>query len=162
VAIAPRDHASTKTEWTAIGVGDDGSPESERALAVGRTVAAKHAAKLLVITAVSVPSTTFGPGPLPLSDVIDPLVDQARNRIAALGGVEPHIAYGAAADELTQFSDSVDLLIVGSHGYGPLERLIHGSTSQQLARSAHCPLLVLPRSRVDETQIDVAQDPQGT
>ena len=92
VAIAPRDHASTKTEWTAIGVGSDGSPESERALAVGRTVAAKHAAKLLAFTAVSVPSTTFGPGPLPLSDVIDPLVDQARNRIAALGGVEPHVA----------------------------------------------------------------------
>lgn len=162
VAVAPRDLASAGTEWTAIGVGYDGSPESERALAVGRTVAAQHGAKLLAFTAVSVPTTTFGPGPLHVSDVIDPLVDQARNRIAALGGVEPHVAYGATADELTQFSESVDLLIVGSHGYGPIERLIHGSTSEQLARSAHCPLLVLPRSGIDETQTDVAQDPQGT
>ena len=162
VVIAPREHASAGTKWTAIGVGYDASPASERALAVGRSVAAQHGANLLVFTAVSVPSTTFGPGPLPVSDVIDPLVDQARNRIAALGGVEPHVAYGATADELTQFSDSVDLLIVGSHGYGPIQRLIHGSTSQQLARSAHCPLLVLPRSGIIETRTAVAQDPQGT
>jgi nucleotide-binding universal stress UspA family protein len=162
VAIAPRDHASAGTKWTAIGVGYDGSPESEHALAMGRTIASHHGAKLLAFTAVSVPSTAFGPGPLHVSDVIDPLVDQARNRIAALGGVEPHVAYGATADELTQFSGSVDLLIVGSHGYGPIERLIHGSTSEQLARSAHCPMLVLPRSGVDETQIEMAHDPQGT
>ena len=154
VAIATRNHAATAAAWTTVGIGYDGSPESEHALDVGRRIAAAHQAKLLVFTAVSVPTTHFGPGPPPLSDVIDPLVDQARNRIAALGGVEPHVAYGATADELTQFSGSVDLLIVGSHGYGPIERLIHGSTSEQLARSAHCPLLVLPGSWVDETQSD--------
>lgn len=66
VAIAPRDHASAGIKWTAIGVGYDASPASERALAVGRTVAAEHGAKLLAFTAVSVPSTSFGPGPLPV------------------------------------------------------------------------------------------------
>ena len=60
-----------------------------------------------------------------------------------LGGVEPHAAYGQPAEELAVYSASLDLLIVGSRGYGPIGRLIHGSTSQQLARSARCPLLVL-------------------
>jgi hypothetical protein len=45
----------------------------------------------------------------------------------------------------------VDLLVVGSRGYGPLGRLIHGSTSLQLARSARCPLLVLPKAATAAT-----------
>jgi hypothetical protein len=44
------------------------------------------------------------------------------------------------------FSASVDLLVVGSRGYGPLGRLVHGSTSNELARVSCCPLLVLPRA----------------
>ena len=44
------------------------------------------------------------------------------------------------------YSASLDLLIVGSRGYGPIGRLIHGSTLRELARRARCPLLVLPRS----------------
>jgi nucleotide-binding universal stress UspA family protein len=57
----------------------------------------------------------------------------------------PESAYGQPAEELAVYSASLDLLIVGSRGYGPIGRLIHGSTSQQLARSARCPLLVLTR-----------------
>ncbi len=34
----------------------------------------------------------------------------------------------------------------GSRGCGPLGRLAHGSTSQALARTARCPLLVLTRA----------------
>jgi nucleotide-binding universal stress UspA family protein len=64
---------------------------------------------------------------------------------AGLGGVEPHAAYGQPAEELALYSASLDLLIVGAHGYGPVGRLIHGSTSQQLAHTARCPLLVLTR-----------------
>jgi hypothetical protein len=38
------------------------------------------------------------------------------------------------------------LLVVGSRSYGPIGRLVHGSVSQQLARTARCPLLVLTRA----------------
>jgi nucleotide-binding universal stress UspA family protein len=37
----------------------------------------------------------------------------------------------------------VDLLIIGSHKYGPLEAFVQ-TTAQQLADRAPCPLLVLP------------------
>jgi len=43
------------------------------------------------------------------------------------------------------YSASLNLLVVGSLGYGPIGRLIHGSTSQELVRMARCPLPVLPR-----------------
>jgi len=48
-------------------------------------------------------------------------------------------------DELALYSASLDLLVVGCRGYGPIGRLIHGSTSLQLAQPARCPLLVLTR-----------------
>ncbi|HUA71417.1 MAG TPA: universal stress protein, partial [Solirubrobacteraceae bacterium] len=47
--------------------------------------------------------------------------------------------------ELTLYSASLDLLVIGSRGYGPLGRLVYGGVAQRLARTARCPLLVLTR-----------------
>jgi nucleotide-binding universal stress UspA family protein len=145
VAIAPAGYAEQSRVVREVGVGYDGSVESDYAVEVARELADEWGAKLSAFTALSVPTSAFGPGHRPLTDAIDALVAQANQRIAALGGVEPHAAYGTAAEELAVYSASVDLLIVGSRGYGPIGRLIHGSTSARLARTAHCALLVLPR-----------------
>jgi nucleotide-binding universal stress UspA family protein len=145
VAIAPAGYSEQPPVIREIGVGYDGSAESEYAVEVARELADGSGATLSAFTALSVPTSAFGPGHRPLTDAIDALVSQAKERIAALGGVEPHAAYGAAAEELAVYSASVDLLIVGSRGYGPIGRLIHGSTSARLARTARCAVLVLPR-----------------
>jgi nucleotide-binding universal stress UspA family protein len=141
-----------------IGVGYNGSPESEHALELARRLAAGTGAKLSAFEAVSLPTSRFEVGLFRLSDAVGALVKEARDRITALGGVEAHAAYGEAAEELALYSASLDLLIVGSRGYGPIGRLIHGSTSTKLAHTARCPLLVLPRSaRVIEA--DEAREP---
>ena len=49
-------------------------------------------------------------------------------------------------------SGSLDLLVVGSRGYGPIGRLVHGSTSRELTLRAQCPLLVLTRTRRGEAE----------
>ena len=146
VAMAPAGYMNESRAMREIGVGYDGSHESERALELARHLAAEVGAKLSAFEAVSVPSTSLNAALLPLSDAVDALVEEARDRIAALGDVEPHAAYGDAAKELAVYSASLDLLIVGSRSYGPIGRLIHGSTSRQLASTARCPLLVLPRA----------------
>jgi nucleotide-binding universal stress UspA family protein len=146
VAIAPAGFAEQTLAMREIGVGYDGSADSAYALEVARVLAAECGARLSAFTAVSVPTFAFGPGARPLSDATDRLVKDARGRIEALGGVEAHATYGAAAEELTMYSASLDLLVVGSRGYGPIGRLIHGSTSTRLARTARCPLLVVPGS----------------
>jgi nucleotide-binding universal stress UspA family protein len=145
VAVAPAGYARHPRRIRRIGVGYDGSPESEHAVRVARALAHKHGATLSAFTAVSVPTAAFGPGPHALAEAIDALQRNARERILALGRIEPHVAYGAASEELAMFSGSVDLLVVGSRGYGPLGRLVHGSTSRRLARTARCPLLVVTR-----------------
>jgi nucleotide-binding universal stress UspA family protein len=144
IAIAPSNYSQQPRTTREIGVGYDGSPESEHALSVARTLAVAWAAKLSALEAVSLPSYAFaGPGAI---DEPQCLVEDALQRIAGLGGVEPHAAYGQPAEELALYSASLDLLIVGGRGYGPVGRLIHGSTSRQLARTARCPLLVLTRT----------------
>jgi len=146
IAIAPAGYSHQPVAMREIGVGYDGSPESEHAVAVARKVAAQCGAKLSAFEAVSLPTYAFLGGPAPIDDAFEDLVDDARKRIEALDGVEPHAAYGHPAVELGVYSASLDLLIVGSRGYGPMGRLIHGSTSQQLAHTARCPLLVLTRA----------------
>ena len=146
VAIAPAGYCDHFGAVRRIGVGYDGSLESETALEVARRLAAAHHADLSACTAVSVPLPTIGPGPLPLSDVIEPLLHNARERIAELGGVAPLAGYGPPVEVLASYSGSVDLLVVGSRSYGAIGRLVHGSTSNELARTARCALLVLPRS----------------
>jgi nucleotide-binding universal stress UspA family protein len=157
VAVAPAGYAHEPVVMREVGVGYDGSPESAHALELARELASGFGAKLSAFTAVSASARAFAPGELLLSEVIAQLVGQALEDIGALGGVEPHAAYGEAAEELALYSASLDLLVVGSRGYGPLGRLVHGSTSLRLARTARCPLLVLPRgARASSAQQDRA------
>jgi nucleotide-binding universal stress UspA family protein len=53
-------------------------------------------------------------------------------------------------------SADLDLLVVGSRGYGPLRAVLLGSVSTPVVRSAQSPLVVLPRGADDQSP------PQGT
>jgi nucleotide-binding universal stress UspA family protein len=154
VAIAPAGYCEHESMMREIGVGYDGSPESEHALAVARKLAAQHGSTLSAFQAVALPRYMFVGGPAPIAETLEDFVDEARGRIAALGGVEAHAAYGHPAEELALYGASLDLLVVGSRSYGPLGRLVHGSTSLELAHSARCPLLVLTRAARAEDQDD--------
>jgi nucleotide-binding universal stress UspA family protein len=145
VAIAPFGHAERSPALAEIGVAYNGSRESDDALAVARALVAEHEARLSAFEAVSIPYYMTVPGAGTVIATLPALVEQARELITALGGVESHATYGVAAEELAVYSASLDLLVVGSRGYGPLGRLVHGTTSRQLARTARCPLLVLTR-----------------
>ena len=89
VAIAPTGYSDHFGPISRIGVGYDGSLETGKALEVAMELAVAHHAEQSACTAVSVPLPAIGPGPLPVSDVIEPLLNKARERIAELGGVTP-------------------------------------------------------------------------
>ena len=147
VAIAPMGYAARPYEVASIGVGYDGSPESEHALAAARELARRHDSRVKVRSVVSLQSIPSGePIPENWPDVAKQLMDDERGRLRDLAGVEGDVSYGEASEELAQFSEGLDLLIVGSRSYGPLGRLMSGSTSTYLAERGRCPLLVLPRS----------------
>ncbi len=116
-----------------------------------------HATKLSAFEAMAFAPYAYLAWGVPDPDVIEDEVEAARERMAALDGVEPHTAYGVAAEELALYRASVDLLIVGSRRDGPVGRLVHGSTAQQLARSARCPLLVLTRAALNADPPNASQ-----
>lgn len=41
---------------------------------------------------------------------------------------------------------SADLIVMGTHGRGPIGSILLGSIAQGVLRHAHCPVMVLPRS----------------
>jgi nucleotide-binding universal stress UspA family protein len=152
VAIAPGGYADRATGLSSVGVGYDGSPESEHALELGRRLASATGAKL---SAVEVVGSVYDDRRSRAN--VERAIGRAEERLAALGGVEPHAAFGDNAGELALYGASVDPLIVGSGGYGPVGTLVHGSTSRRLAHISRGALLVLTRSaRGDDKADEVA------
>jgi nucleotide-binding universal stress UspA family protein len=146
VAVAPSGYARRPHRMREVGVGYTGSPESQRALAAGRRLAAEAGAKLSLIEVISqAPRDTMEAFYNPAVSIKRAL-RRTEERLGKLGGVTPHAVFGAPAEELTLFSGSIDLLIIGSRSQGPRGRLLLGHTSLSVARSVRCPLLVLPRS----------------
>ena len=141
VAIAPAGYASRAASMRTIGVAYDRSAKSERALELARALAADHDAELTAFEAI--PSPLYERDPANLAGESSELVEEARRRIAALGGVHADATVGDAVHELRRYAQSVDLLVIGSHRYRPIERVLEDTASQQLADEPSSPLLVL-------------------
>ena len=158
VAIAPMAYASAGRALSSLGVGYDGSPESEQGLDAARELARRYAATVRALSVVSLQSIPYGePIRENWPDAARQLMDEELRRLRGLGEVEGDVSYGDPSEELAHFSETVDLLVVGSRGYGPVGRLMNGSTSNYLAQRAHCPLLVLPRSARREPGADARE-----
>ncbi len=146
IAIASVGYAERRAPIAKVGVGYNGSPESDAALAVARALAAPTGATVHALEVVSIPSLAYGGLMAPaIGESIDALLQEASSRMAQLSDVEGHAVYGLTGEELAAFGDEVDILVVGSRGYGPVRRLVLGTTSDYLERHARCSLLVLPR-----------------
>ena len=147
VAIAPRGYAEDPHPIDKVGVGYNASPESKAALALARELAAMTGATTHAVEVVSIPSTAYaGIVVSSFEEYIDEILQEANSRLEELPDVEGHAVYGLVGEELAVFGDQMDILVVGSRGYGPLKRLVVGSTSEYLQRHARCALLVLPRT----------------
>ena len=60
---------------------------------------------------------------------------------------------GLATERLTHHSQHVDLLVIGSRGYGPVRRVLLGSVSAYLAKHSSCPIVVTPRPAVEHRRV---------
>jgi len=151
VAVAPVGFAGR--EWpamTRIGVGFDGRSESRHALDFAVALARGCDATIKVRSVIGSPLTeredaVYDPDWLRQARACatDELAEALRGIDADITG---RVVAGVTVDALADFSAHVDLLVIGSRAWGPLRRVLVGSTAARLTREAHCPLLVLPRS----------------
>ncbi len=153
VAIAARGYAGHPTPIARVGVAYNDSPESRAALEVARMIAAPTKAELRAIEVVSIPTYAYaGLVPPAIGDSVNVMLSEADGRLRQLPDVHGRAVYGLTGEELAQFGDEVDIMVVGSRSYGPVRRLVLGSTSDYLERHARCSLLVLPRAASTATE----------
>jgi nucleotide-binding universal stress UspA family protein len=163
IAIAPRGYLHVAHALKRMGVGYDGSPESVNALNVARQLAAQSGAKIKAMSVVSLDDVQEEkPIPADWPQESARLVDECSERLHQLDDVEGVAVYGGPREELARFGKELDLLIVGSRGYGPRDHVFHGSVSNYLLSHADCPLLVLPRSLLESGAQDQREDRSDT
>jgi nucleotide-binding universal stress UspA family protein len=72
-------------------------------------------------------------------------LDDAIERLPFAARIEGDVVDGNAVDVLVEASAALDLLVVGSRGYGAMRAVMAGTITRALASQCRCPLLVVPR-----------------
>ena len=162
VAIAPVGYGGREHPKIAeIGVAYDGAPESRIALQSAVGLARDFDAGLRVIAVTPTLSDEVLPGRIGHTKFgyLDALHDYFRQLLArgmatVPRGVDarPVLLAGDPAHEIAGQGVELDLLILGSRGYGPLRRTLLGGVASEVAKLAPCPVVVLPRSADESAQ----------
>lgn len=145
VAVAPRGyHAQDVDRLRVLGVGFDGSAEAQRALD-GAIELARAAETTLRLIAVLTPFEGSYDSPS-RHDTLREALAAAQEHCPAELRAEGRARNGVAAEVLRDEAEmGMDLLVLGSRGFGPVLRTMLGSVTAELTRSAPCPVLVFPR-----------------
>jgi len=155
VAVVPegyREHSHPGINH--IGVAYNGSAEAKAAVAAAAEAAAALGAELSVIGVIEAdlygaPAMTGGPGYNLLREDIEAQVREDLESVVAglpedVRGVVTCLE-GEPSERLIAASETLDLLVTGSRGYGPLRAVLAGGVSGRVIRGAHCPVIVVPR-----------------
>lgn len=149
----------------------DGSELAERAMPIAIRLAAEAEGEVLMVRAlvperVLIPDALSGYGLLwpdrPQEDAQrEARASMLRLRESAPKGVRTRFQLidGGAAESILEAAvdDKADLIVMSSHGYSGVTRLVLGSVAEKVLHAAPCPVLVL-RGKLDLTRILVPLD----
>lgn len=114
-----------------VGVGHAGDRDGDAALAAGVRIAEDLGAGVRVLRVAE--SAQAGAAAAPPEPEVPP-------------SAELRVLDGHAGAALLREGDDVDLLVLGSRGYGPPGTVLLGSVSRRVVAHARCPVLVVPRA----------------
>ena len=151
VALAPQGHRlRPHMAHRRISVGYVDTPNGRAAVWAGDVLARAAGLPLRVITVydpdgVASAGAHAPPGYLRQGAEAERAARTALERIVSeLPQAEPAFLRGDAAHELARESQVSECLVIGSRGYGPAPAVLLGGVGGQLARTAECPLVVVP------------------
>jgi nucleotide-binding universal stress UspA family protein len=138
----------------AVVVGYDGSPAARQAAHWAAREAQTRRRRLLVVHAFRWPLTELTQlrveamvlSEVPFRQEYDKLVDALVQECQALApGIEVRgdVVTGEPVDLLERLSVKANLLVLGSAGHGTVHQVLLGSTSAELVRLAHAPVVVV-------------------
>jgi nucleotide-binding universal stress UspA family protein len=144
--------------WKTILVPHDFSASANHAAAIARDEAKAHGAKLVLLHVVDLPTalpqTVMVPdetgAPINVKDyAVRQAEDHLNDLVARLGkdgvAATPFIRIGKAEDEIVRFANenSVDLIVMGTHGRTGLAHLLVGSVTERVVRTSKVPVLTI-------------------
>ena len=142
-------------------VATDGSDSSKEAFRVAIKIAQQMGSQVFLLNATFVPYAYWGAHTV-AGNIInqDELHSMGEEMIAAtmnycdIGDVPvtPVIVKGTAAVEIVKYAtqENIRLIVMGSHGHGPISGAFLGSVSQRVLQKAPCPVMVVK----DQAAID--------
>jgi nucleotide-binding universal stress UspA family protein len=148
VVVAPRGVGAPK-HLARMAVAFDRSPEAEVALSCAVGLVHELHGSLVLADAIGVPHSPTVPG-YPSETRAEDLRRGVEAALTDIVRVLPvpataEVTLGEPIPILGELSRRVDLIVCGSRGWGPLARVMLGSTSDALIHHAHCAVLVIPK-----------------
>lgn len=127
-------------------------PAKKLAVDYARTFCAKLVVLHVIDTWAGFPAYE-GRIPIDVSQVVRSMESAARadlEEMAAqlktvLGEVETHSRFGVPAQEIVRMAaeESVNLIVMGTHGWTGLKHVMLGSVAENVVRTASCPVLIV-------------------
>jgi nucleotide-binding universal stress UspA family protein len=131
----------------------DGSSETERAVEHAAQLAAAHGAELHGVYVVN--SATFAGLPMETSwegvgDVLREEGETALDRVEAIAAehgvpVTTNLLEGSPSRRIVEYAETedCDLVVMGTHGRGGIDRLLLGSVAEGVVRASSVPVLTV-------------------
>jgi nucleotide-binding universal stress UspA family protein len=131
----------------------DFSDSANHALTYGISFAREYKAELILLHVVETLSVGYAGDlfPVPMAEVLEEIAGYAETELAKLvvlakeRGVEARkvVIQGKPPAEIIQYAraNSIDMIVVGTHGRGVLDHALFGSTTERVVRKAPCPVL---------------------
>ncbi|ELZ43255.1 UspA domain protein [Halorubrum saccharovorum DSM 1137] len=141
------------TLYDRILVPTDGSAEGKRAVAHALDLASVHGADVHALYVVDTASYAGMPMESSWEGVGDLLRDDAKEAVAEVEslaaetelGVETAVAEGSPSKEIIRYAEGndCDLIVMGTHGRGGIDRLLLGSVAEKVVRGSSVPVLTV-------------------
>jgi len=131
----------------------DFSDSARQALTYGISFAKEYKAELLLLHVVETIPVGYASDlfPVPMAEVFQEMSGYARAELAKLGklareksvAVRELVTQGKPSAEIVRFAkdEKVDMIVLGTHGTGILDKALFGSTTERVVRKAPCPVL---------------------
>jgi nucleotide-binding universal stress UspA family protein len=134
-----------------------GSPYGQQAVEFGARIASALKAEATLLCVAETEPTLYLEGGRDRPQIQDRnvrrAIDKALDTLEKAGvRVEVRTRYGKVADQILAeaTASNCDLIVMGSHGMGGIRRFILGSVSEEVARRARIPVLIV-RAREERT-----------
>jgi nucleotide-binding universal stress UspA family protein len=131
----------------------DFSESANNALTYGASFAREYGARLVLLHVVETMAVGYASDlfPVPMAEVFQEISTYARTELGKLAAgvrekgidVREVVVQGKPSAEIIRVAreESIDMIVLGTHGKGMLDKALFGSTTERVVRKAPCPVL---------------------